>query len=197
MAKPLWKPSRRSQANLKEHIKERNKKSSGLRKACEHSSASANDTTSSRARLKSIQANNRALALALQEQKVKVREARDAFTLLKGENQCLKFQIFYLQALLQLQQVQNVGMFPSVPVMIPVVTVREHCAVPQHIVKLEEIPEGEMNATTDDSKSAGFVSEDHCESTSANAIKEVKPVCGKEICWAFLPPEVRRRTVCL
>ncbi|KAM6375272.1 uncharacterized protein FN964_001508 isoform 3-T4 [Alca torda] len=153
MAKPLWKPSRRSQANLKEHIKERNKKSSGLRKACEHSSASANDTTSSRARLKSIQANNRALALALQEQKVKVREARDAFTLLKGENQCLKFQIFYLQALLQLQQVQNVGMFPSVPVMIPVVTVREHCAVPQHIVKLEEIPEGEMNATTDDRES--------------------------------------------
>lgn len=61
---------------------------------------------SSRARLKSIQANNRALALALQEQKVKVREARDAFMLLQGENQRLKFQIFYLQALLQLQQVQ-------------------------------------------------------------------------------------------
>ncbi|KAM6375270.1 uncharacterized protein FN964_001508 isoform 1-T1 [Alca torda] len=119
MAKPLWKPSRRSQANLKEHIKERNKKSSGLRKACEHSSASANDTTSSRARLKSIQANNRALALALQEQKVKVREARDAFTLLKGENQCLKFQIFYLQALLQLQQVQGGFWFLIFPLKVP------------------------------------------------------------------------------
>ncbi|XP_050746864.1 shugoshin 1-like [Gymnogyps californianus] len=106
MAKSLRKPFRRIQANLKERIKERNKKWTGLGKAYEPLSTSANGTTSSPVRLKSIQANNRALALALHEEKLKVREARDAFLCLKGENQCLKFQIFYLQTLLQSQQVQ-------------------------------------------------------------------------------------------
>ena len=135
MAKSLRKPFGRSQASLKERIKERNKKWTGLGKAYEPLSTSANGTSkvlwlpviticpvlvlnfpcvmtdgslaaSSPVRLKSIQANNRALALALQEEKLKVREARDAFLCLKGENQCLKFQIFYLQTLLQSQQVQ-------------------------------------------------------------------------------------------
>ncbi|XP_014804925.1 PREDICTED: uncharacterized protein LOC106892330 [Calidris pugnax] len=180
MAKPLWKPSRRSQVNLKEQIKERNKKSAGLGKACEPSSTSVSGTISSPAQLKSIQANNRALALALQEEKLKVREAHDAFLLLKGENQCLKFQIFCLQALLQSQQLQNEGMFPSVPVMIPVVTGQEHCAgIPQHTVKLGEIAESKMKATTDDSKPDGFVSEDCCESTSLYAIEEVETECGE------------------
>jgi len=64
-------------------------------------------------------------------------------------------------------------------------------------VELEEIPEREMKATTDDTKRTGFVSEDCCESVSADAVKEVEPECGKEIYWAFLPPKVRRRTVCL
>ena len=54
-----------------------------------------------------------------------------------------------------------------------------------------------MKATTDDTKRTGFVSEDRCESVSADAVKEVEPECGKEIYWAFLPPKVRRRTVCL
>ena len=60
-----------------------------------------------------------------------------------------------------------------------------------------EIPESETKATADDNKPAGCISEDHCESASANAVKEVDPDCGKEIYWAFLPPEARRRTVCL
>lgn len=51
--------------------------------------------------LKSILANNRAVARAMQEEKLKVRRAQDAFLCLKGENQCLKFEIFYLEMLLQ------------------------------------------------------------------------------------------------
>lgn len=49
-------------------------------------------------------------------------------------------------------------------------------------MELEGIPEREMKAGTDDSKPAGFVSEDHCESASTDAIKEAEPACGKEIC---------------
>ncbi|KAM6103291.1 uncharacterized protein LJ206_013150 isoform 2-T2 [Theristicus caerulescens] len=184
MAKALRKLFRRSQANLKERIKERNKKWTGLGKAYEPLSMGAKGTTSSPGRLKSIQANNRALALALQEEKLKAREAQDAFLCLKGENQCLKFEIFYLQTLLQAQQVQapaeNVGTFPSAPVTIPVVTGQEHCVgAPQHIVECEEIPESERKATADDSKPAGCISEDRCASASANAIKEVDLECGE------------------
>ncbi|PKU45427.1 shugoshinhypothetical protein [Limosa lapponica baueri] len=56
---------------------------------------------------------------------------------------------------------------------------RRHEGVPQHIVKLGEIPESKMKATTDDSKPDGFVSEDHCESASLYAIKEVEKECGE------------------
>lgn len=59
-------------------------------------------------------------------------------------------------------------------------------------MELEEIPMSEMEATTDDIKPAGFVSEDCCESASTDAIKEVEPECSKEIRWAFFPPEARR-----
>lgn len=61
----------------------------------------------------------------------------------------------------------------------------------------KEFPESEMKATADDNKPAGCFSEESCESASADAVKETDPECGKEIYWAFLPPEVRRRTVCL
>lgn len=64
-------------------------------------------------------------------------------------------------------------------------------------MELEEIPMSEMKATTDDSKPAGFVSEDCCESASTDAIKGVESEYGKEIRWAFFPPGARRRTVCL
>lgn len=64
-------------------------------------------------------------------------------------------------------------------------------------MELEEIPESEMKAAPDGSKPAGFVLEDCCESASAGAIKEVEPECGEEIYRVFLPPEVRRRSVCL
>ncbi|XP_030337606.1 uncharacterized protein LOC115606217 [Strigops habroptila] len=188
---------RRSQANLKERVKERNMKWTGLGKACEPLSASANGTSSNSARLKSIQANNRALARALQEEKLKVRRARDAFLCLKGENQCLKFEIFYLEMLLQSQRAwapaESARMFPPVPLMIPVVTGQDHCVgVPQHIVEYEEFPQSETKATAHDNKPAGCFSVDFCESASADAVKEADAECGKEIYWAFLLPEVRK-----
>ncbi|KAM4658540.1 uncharacterized protein AAGF69_009146 [Amazona ochrocephala] len=191
---------RRSQANLKERVRERNTKRTGLGKAYEQLSARANGTSSHTVQLKSILANNRALARALQEEKLKVRRARDAFLCLKWENQCLKFEIFYLEMLLQSWQMwapaESARMFPPVPPMIPVVTGQDHCVgVPQHIVEYEEFPESDVKATADDNKPAGCFSKDVCESASAAAVREKDPEYGKEIYWAFLPPEVRRRTV--
>lgn len=63
-------------------------------------------------------------------------------------------------------------------------------------MECKEIPESETKATADDNKPAVCISEDRCESASADPIKELDPECGKETYWAFLPPEVRRRTVC-
>ncbi|KQK82316.1 leucine-rich repeat flightless-interacting protein 2 isoform X3 [Amazona aestiva] len=65
------KMHRRSQANLKERVRERNTKRTGLGKAYEQLSARANGTSSHTVQLKSILANNRALARALQEEKLK------------------------------------------------------------------------------------------------------------------------------
>ncbi|KAM9575691.1 uncharacterized protein ACIB01_003459 isoform 1-T1 [Guaruba guarouba] len=177
------KMHRRSQANLKERVRERNTKRTGLGKAYEPLSASANGTSSHTVQLKSILANNRALARALQEEKLKVRRARDAFLCLKGENQCLKFEIFYLEMLLQSWQMwapaESARMFPPVPLMIPGVTGQDHCVgVPQHIVEYEEFPESEMKATADDNKLAGCFSKDFCESASAAAVRETDPECG-------------------
>ncbi|XP_062481432.1 shugoshin 1-like isoform X1 [Pezoporus occidentalis] len=177
------KMHRRSQASLKERVRKRNMKRTGLGKAYEPLSAGANGTSSHSVQLKSILANNRALARALQEEKLRVRRAKDAFLCLKGENQCLKFEIFYLEMLLQSWQMwasaENARIFPPVPLMIPVVTGQDHCVgVPQHIVEYEEFPESEMKATADDNKPAGCFSEDFCESASADAVKETDPERG-------------------
>nr|XP_056713672.1 shugoshin 1 [Euleptes europaea] len=55
-------------------------------------------------RLQKFQANNKALALALEEEKSKMREAQDIILYLKREYQSLKFQIFVLQRKVELQQ---------------------------------------------------------------------------------------------
>lgn len=54
--------------------------------------------------LKNFQANNRALALALEEEKSKMREAQDIILYLKREYQSLKFQMFVLQRKVELQE---------------------------------------------------------------------------------------------
>lgn len=55
-------------------------------------------------RLKSLQANNQGLALALEEEKRKVREAQDIILHMKKEYQHLKFQMFDIQRKLVSQQ---------------------------------------------------------------------------------------------
>lgn len=54
--------------------------------------------------MKIFQANNRALALALEEERNKMREAQDIILYLKKEYQGLKFQNFDLQRKLKLHQ---------------------------------------------------------------------------------------------
>ncbi|XP_061231010.1 shugoshin 1-like isoform X2 [Neopsephotus bourkii] len=176
------KMHRRSQANLKERVRERNMRRTGLGKAYEPLSAGANGESRHSVHLKSILANNRALARALQEEKLKVRRARDAFLCLKRENECLKFEFFYLTMLLQSWQMwapaESARTFPPVPLMIPVVTGQDHCVgVPRHNVEHEEFPESEMKATADDNRPAGCFSKDFCESASADAVKETDPEC--------------------
>ncbi|EMP41949.1 Shugoshin-like 1 [Chelonia mydas] len=63
--------------------------------------------SNSSVQLKSLQANNRALALALQEEKAKTKEAQDIILHLKKEYQSLKLQIFVLQRNLNSQQAKE------------------------------------------------------------------------------------------
>lgn len=58
-------------------------------------------------KMKSLQANNKALALALQEEKLKLRDAQALILQLRKEYQDLKFQMFDLQRSLALRQAQG------------------------------------------------------------------------------------------
>lgn len=57
--------------------------------------------------MKSIQANNKALAQALQEEKLKLRDAQTTILHLRKEYQDLKFQMFALQRNLYFKQAQE------------------------------------------------------------------------------------------
>ena len=57
--------------------------------------------------MKSIQANNRALAQALQEEKLKLRDAQATILHLRKEYQDLKVQMFDLQRNLGFKQAQG------------------------------------------------------------------------------------------
>lgn len=57
--------------------------------------------------MKSIQANNKALAQALQEEKLKLRDAQTTILHLRKEYQDLKFQMFDLQRNLYFKQAQE------------------------------------------------------------------------------------------
>lgn len=58
-------------------------------------------------KMKSLQANNKALALALQEEKLKLRDAQALILQLRKEYQDLKFQMFDLQRSLALRQAEG------------------------------------------------------------------------------------------
>ncbi|KYO26909.1 shugoshin-like 1 isoform B [Alligator mississippiensis] len=85
----------------------RNQKWMKLGKANPILSAKHKGATSSSAQLKSIQENNRALALALQEEKAKLKEAQEVILQLKKEYQYLKLQLFDLERKMRLQQAKE------------------------------------------------------------------------------------------
>uniref|UniRef100_A0A8C0H5H9 Shugoshin 1 n=1 Tax=Chelonoidis abingdonii TaxID=106734 RepID=A0A8C0H5H9_CHEAB len=94
--------------DIKERMKEkRNQKWAKLGKTNQVFPIKCKIATNSSVQLKSLQANNRALALALQEEKAKMKEAQDIILHLKKEYQSLKFQIFVLQRKLSSQQVRE------------------------------------------------------------------------------------------
>ncbi|XP_025020963.1 shugoshin 1 [Python bivittatus] len=101
----LKKSFKDSLEDIKERMKEkRNKKWARLGKANQVLPIKSKIVDNSSAQLKSFQANNHALALALEEEKSKMREAQDIILHLKKEYQSLKFQVYVLQRRLKLQQ---------------------------------------------------------------------------------------------
>uniref|UniRef100_A0A803TJM9 Shugoshin C-terminal domain-containing protein n=1 Tax=Anolis carolinensis TaxID=28377 RepID=A0A803TJM9_ANOCA len=91
--------------DIKERMKEkRNNKWAKLGKTSQVLTLKAKITDNSSVQLKSFQENNRALALALEVEKGKVKDAQDIILHLKREYQHLKFQVMVLQRKLGLQQ---------------------------------------------------------------------------------------------
>ncbi|XP_062984387.1 shugoshin 1 isoform X2 [Elgaria multicarinata webbii] len=103
--KCLKKSFKDSLEDIKERMKEkRNQKWAKLGKSNQVLTVKGKIADNSSAQLKSFQANNQALALALEEEKHKMKEAQDIILHLKKEYQCLKFQMFALQRKLESQQ---------------------------------------------------------------------------------------------
>ncbi|KAJ6666517.1 hypothetical protein lerEdw1_020240 [Lerista edwardsae] len=101
----LKKSFKDSLEDIKERMKEkRNQKWSKLSKTSQVLSAKSKIGDNSSMHLKSLQANNQGLALALEEERRKMREAQDIILHLKKEYQHLRFQMFVLQRKLELQQ---------------------------------------------------------------------------------------------
>ncbi|XP_033021369.1 shugoshin 1 isoform X2 [Lacerta agilis] len=101
----LKKSFKDSLEDIKERMKERrNKKWAQLGKTKQVLSVNSKIANNSSTLMKSFQTNNRALALALEEEKSKLREAQDTILYLKREYQTLKFQVFALHRKLALQQ---------------------------------------------------------------------------------------------
>ncbi|KAM9303749.1 shugoshin 1 [Morus bassanus] len=108
MAKYLKKPFKDSLGDIKERMKEkRNQKWMRLGKTSQISTVKCKLATNSSMQMKSIQANNRALAQALQEEKLKLRDAQATILHLRKEYQDLKVQMFDLQRYLRFKQAQG------------------------------------------------------------------------------------------
>ncbi|XP_035175433.1 shugoshin 1 [Oxyura jamaicensis] len=108
MAERLKKPFKDSLSDIKERMKEkRNQKWIRLGKNSQITTIKCKRPTNSSVQMKSIQANNKALAQALQEEKIKLRDAQTTILHLSKEYQDLKFQMFALQRNLYFKQAQG------------------------------------------------------------------------------------------
>ncbi|NXL44116.1 SGO1 protein, partial [Podilymbus podiceps] len=108
MAEYLKKPFKDSLGDIKERMKEkRNQKWMKLGKISQISTVKCKISTNSSMQMKSIQANNRALAQALQEEKLKLRDAEATILHLKKEYQDLRVQMVDLQRNLRFKQAQG------------------------------------------------------------------------------------------
>ncbi|NXV91469.1 SGO1 protein, partial [Calonectris borealis] len=108
MAEYLKKPFKDSLSDIKERMKEkRNQKWMRLGKISQISTVKCKIATNSSMQIKSIQANNRALAQALQEEKLKLRDAQATILHLRKEYQDLKVRMFDLQRNLSFKQAQG------------------------------------------------------------------------------------------
>ncbi|NXF89786.1 SGO1 protein, partial [Eubucco bourcierii] len=108
MAERLKKPYKETLSDIKERMKEkRNQKWSRLGKISQVSTMKSKIPINRSKQMKNIQANNRALALALQEEKLKLRDAQAVILHLSKDNQDLKVQMFDLQRNLKIKQAQG------------------------------------------------------------------------------------------
>ncbi|XP_009887232.1 PREDICTED: shugoshin-like 1 [Charadrius vociferus] len=110
MAKYLKRPFKDTLGDIKERMKEkRNQKWTRLGKISQISTVKCKIATNSSVQMKSIQANNRALAQALQEEKLKLRDAQVTILQLRKEYQDLKVQMFDLQRNLRFKQARGLS----------------------------------------------------------------------------------------
>ncbi|XP_040447355.1 shugoshin 1 [Falco naumanni] len=108
MAEYLKKTFEDSLTEIKERMKEkRNQKWIKLGKTSQISTVKCKVTTNSSKQMKSIQANNRALAQALQEEKLKLRDAQATIFHLQKDYCDLQFQMLDLQRNLRHKQAQG------------------------------------------------------------------------------------------
>ncbi|NXG56878.1 SGO1 protein, partial [Hemiprocne comata] len=108
MAEHLKKPFKDSLSDIKERMKEkRNQKLTRLGKTCQISTVQCKRATKSSMQMKSIQANNRALAQALQEEKLKLKDAQDTILQLRKDYHHLKVQMFDLKRNVGFKQAQE------------------------------------------------------------------------------------------
>ncbi|NXK62972.1 SGO1 protein, partial [Sylvietta virens] len=108
MAENSRKSFKESLSDIKQRMREkRTQKWSRLGKTTQFSAVKAKRATNNSNKMKIIQANNRDLALSLQEQKLKLREAEATILQLRKDNHILKAQMFDLQRNHRLQQEQG------------------------------------------------------------------------------------------
>ncbi|XP_010005928.1 PREDICTED: shugoshin-like 1 [Chaetura pelagica] len=108
MAQYLKKPFKDSLSAIKERMKEkRNQKWIRLGKTSQISTVQCKRAAKSSMQMKSIQANNRALAQALQEEKLKLKDAQDTILQLRKDYHNLKVQMLDMKRNVGFKQAQE------------------------------------------------------------------------------------------